>query len=399
VTGTITKYRQKNGKYSWGYVFDAGAAGKTRNQKTKQGFSTKKAAEDALRAAIVNHQSAPQSRDPRTFSDFFKVWITEHAERHCEPKTVDRYEELGEYAKRQFGDVPIIDLKPLILEKALNALRDHGGKKTPAHPEGRPLAPKTVREIASVVNGTISTAIRWQILQENPMRYVKLPKAERKQAKALERSHLETVSTWAEDHPWLHPLIELDAATGCRRGELLALSWPDIDFDGRMLTVSKSLQQSKRAGLRIKAPKSGKPRRFRLPPSALGVLRRHRELQQINRNTFGEDYKTELDLVFGTPDGDYLKPDSVSAKVSLLMRRLGLPKGCSLHTLRHTHASHLLSEHVPLPAVSKRLGHANPNVTAIIYAHALDRDDDEAAEAWERSIGKRKTAPEQSKHQ
>jgi hypothetical protein len=71
-----------------------------------------------------------------------------------------------------------------------------------------------------------------------------------------------------------------------------------------------------------------------------------------------------------------------------IMRSLGLPKGVSLHTLRHTHASHLLSMGVSLPAISKRLGHANTNVTAQVYAHALERDEFEAADAWERSMGK-----------
>jgi integrase len=70
------------------------------------------------------------------------------------------------------------------------------------------------------------------------------------------------------------------------------------------------------------------------------------------------------------------------------MRNLGLLKGFSLHTLRHTHASPLLSMGVSLPAVSKRLGHANTNVTAQVYAHALERDEFEAADAWERSMGK-----------
>ncbi|HML15564.1 MAG TPA: tyrosine-type recombinase/integrase, partial [Bryobacteraceae bacterium] len=65
-------------------------------------------------------------------------------------------------------------------------------------------------------------------------------------------------------------------------------------------------------------------------------------------------------------------------------RSLKLPAGVSLHTLRHTHGSHLLAAGVPLPDVSKRLGHANPHVTATVYAHALPGRDDLAAAAWEK---------------
>jgi integrase len=389
MTGSITKHVQKNGRISWGYYFRAGkdANGKW-IQETKQGFAKKGEAEEALRQAIEGAKAEPAARDPRCFAEFFDAWIREYAERKCEPKTTERYVELGEYAKRHFGNVPIADLTPLTLEKAFHALLDHGGRITAEHPQGRPLSPKTIREIASVVNGTLKTARRWQAIEQNPMEDVELPKLVRKQARALERTQMENVATWVHGHEWLEALIELDAATGCRRGELLALIWPDVDFESRILIVSKSLQQSKRAGLRIKLPKGGRVRRFPLPASAIEVLLKHRERQKQFREAFGEDYNTALDLVLCTPEGNYLKPDSVSSKVSLLMRKLGLPKGCSLHTLRHSHASHLLSTGVSLPAVSKRLGHANPHVTAQIYAHALERDEFEAADAWDRSVGK-----------
>jgi len=105
------------------------------------------------------------------------------------------------------------------------------------------------------------------------------------------------------------------------------------------------------------------------------------EAQQPYRDHFGPSYQG--DYTFANPDGSPLKPDTVSAAVSLLFRNLKLPKGASLHTLRHTHGSHLLAAGVPLTDVSKRLGHTNPHVTATVYAHALPGRDDLAA-AWEK---------------
>ena len=64
------------------------------------------------------------------------------------------------------------------------------------------------------------------------------------------------------------------------------------------------------------------------------------------------------------------------------MRKAGL-KGVSLHTLRHTHASELLSAGVPIATVAKRLGHANANITLSIYAHALEADELAAARIWD----------------
>jgi len=112
-------------------------------------------------------------------------------------------------------------------------------------------------------------------------------------------------------------------------------------------------------------------------------LEAHRKRQDEFRQQFGPDYRTDLDLIFANPHGTPLKPDSVSATVSLLCRRLGLPKGASLHTLRHSHGSVLLADGVDLATVSERLGHSSVRVTADIYSHALRGRDHEAAQRWD----------------
>jgi site-specific recombinase XerD len=90
-----------------------------------------------------------------------------------------------------------------------------------------------------------------------------------------------------------------------------------------------------------------------------------------------------LDLVFCSPQGNYLKPNNVSSKACQIARRVGLGRGVSMHTLRHSHASQLLSSGVSLPTVSKRLGRTDVHTTASIYSHALPKDDLKAAETWD----------------
>ena len=101
---------------------------------------------------------------------------------------------------------------------------------------------------------------------------------------------------------------------------------------------------------------------------------------------FGTDYCGEM--VFSKPDGSHLLPDLVSQTIVRRLRKAGI-KGASLHTLRHMHASNLLSKGVPLSAVSVRLGHADTNITARIYSHALPDDDARAADAWETVVNRR----------
>jgi len=90
-------------------------------------------------------------------------------------------------------------------------------------------------------------------------------------------------------------------------------------------------------------------------------------------------------LIFANPDGSPFKPDSISATVSLLFKRLKIPKpkGGSLHLLRHTMASQMLDGGVPLTVVSQRLGHSSVRVTADVYSHAMHGQDDEAVRRWE----------------
>jgi len=227
--------------------------------------------------------------------------------------------------------------------------------------------------------------VRWKLITVNPMAAVQLPKLEKQEAIALEASQL----AWymeAARAGGLYEILKFAAATGCRRGEILALAWPDVDLINRIVRVTKSVEQTK-AGLRIKTPKNMKPRPVSLPPSMVPILELHRTNQQENRRLFGQDYRGDLNLVFCGPQGDYLKPDSISAKASLIAKQAGL-KDTSLHTLRHSHGSQLLSAGVPLPTVSKRLGHSSVYVTATVYSHALGKDELAAGDAWDASVEK-----------
>jgi integrase len=145
------------------------------------------------------------------------------------------------------------------------------------------------------------------------------------------------------------------------------------------LTVGKSLEETS-AGLRIKRPKSGRVRKFRIGPTAVAALRFQQEQQIEHRRMYGADYRG--DLIFCRSDGSYLWPHLVSQTIVRRVQKAGI-KHASLHTLRHTHASNLISVGLPLPAVSARLGHADVNITARIYSHAMPDDDARAADAWE----------------
>ncbi len=266
---------------------------------------------------------------------------------------------------------PLEDVKHPEVESALYALLRMPAKKR------KHLSPKTVREVASVLSVALNEAFRLDKILVNPFLKVRLPKVERVEARALTPDEMHRLRD-ACRNDWTFTFVEIGLATGARRGELLALEWTDVDWLTATLIVSKSIEETA-AGVRVKRPKNGHARKFKIGQTAIAALRFLREQQQHARELLGADYKGNL--MFCAADGSLLRPDLVSKTIVRRLHRAGIQKA-SLHTLRHTHASNLLSKGVPLPVVSARLGHADVNVTAKIYSHALPDDDSRAADAW-----------------
>jgi integrase len=100
-------------------------------------------------------------------------------------------------------------------------------------------------------------------------------------------------------------LLEVAAATGARRGEVLALRWSDIQ-DSRAI-ITRSLTQTRQV-LEFKDTKTERPRDVKVPASALAALDAHRKRQDKFREQFGSDYRADLDLIFANPDGTPLRP-------------------------------------------------------------------------------------------
>lgn len=382
-TGRVTREPGPKGRRVWSYWLDS---------ECKSGFESAEEAGSALREAIARRDAEKQrkvqddaDRPGPPLAEFFQHWLKEHASRRCAPKTIERYGEMGKYLIRELGQVRLNDLTTAQIQMAIHRLHDHGGHKSEAHPNGRPLAPKTVRHAGTLLYTVLSDADRLGLLRiPHPManRRVLLPKLVKRRPAVLDEEKLRLLFDRARTTR-LYPFVVVAAATGCRRGELLALQWSDLDLQTGSLDVSKSLEQTK-AGLRVKNTKSEEPRRVAVPEWALGVLKQHRIDQESDRALFGHGY-VDNNLIFCQPGGQYYSPDRLGARVSELMRKVGL-QGVTLHSLRHSHASILLSKGVPISVVSERLGHADQNITLSIYSHALPADSRAAAKIWNESI-------------
>ncbi len=293
---------------------------------------------------------------------------------------MERYREQAACLDPALLSMPLAEITPLHLSREWGRLL-HSGGHTRRNKTPRPLSAKTVRNIAGVVSSAFLRAVKWGLVTANPVSNSEPPVPKKHEGMAFIPSE-QTLLIRSATAIWCLPMfLHFSAATGARRGEILALRWSDIR-EGREVIIARSLTQTRQV-LEFKGTKTEKTRRVGLPESLMPVLAAHRQQQETLRQQFGSDYRTDLDLIFANPDGTPLKHDSVSSTVSLLCRRLGLPKGASLHTLRHTHGSFLLADGVDLATVSERLGHSSVRVTADVYSHALRGRDQEAARRWD----------------
>ena len=157
---------------------------------------------------------------------------------------------------------------------------------------------------------------------------------------------------------------------GLRPGELLGLTWADVDLDAGVVHVRRSLKRE-RAGMRLGDPKTPKSRRsLDLPPKVAEALARHRKDQAAERLLVGPAWDASWDLVFCTASGKPIDPSNLRRMFKALTNSAGIGDWHP-HELRHSAASLLSASGVPLEQIADLLGHDGTRMTALVYRHAV----------------------------
>jgi len=278
------------------------------------------------------------------------------------------------YVLPHIGRVRLDQLAPSHVRTMLTRLRAEG------------LSPNTVRLARSTLRRALRTAEVDGLISRNPAALVDGVKiTQRKEGRTLTPEQARALLR-AADGTEIHALVVVLLSLGLRKGEALALSWADLDLDARpgLLTVRRALKKDASGAVYADEPKTkGSRRTVHLPEPVVDVLRQHRVRQAEQRLAFGEGWGGKwatLDLVFTSSIGTPLDPDRVNRDVQRLTDLAGLGRWTP-HELRHSAASILLAQGVPLKVVSETLGHSSIRVTADVYGHLMEPAKAEAAEA------------------
>jgi integrase len=216
-------------------------------------------------------------------------------------------------------------------------------------------------------------AVRWGLIQKSPVADVSPPRNEAAEIEILSEDEAAALLERLRSTS-LYIVAVLGLSTGMRRGEMCALRWADVDLTHGKIKIERSLEQSKKGGLRIKAPKTKAGRRtISIPTAVVEELRKHRLAMQERWLALGLGKLGNDTTVLATAFGEMRSADSLSRDWCAL-------KVGTLHSLRHTHASQLIAAGEDVVTVSRRLGHAKPTVTLGTYAHLYAPTDERAAD-------------------
>ena len=373
---------RQRGKGTWSIVLDMprGPDGR-RRQKWHTVHGTKKNAEREL-ARLIHEMETGYYVEPTkmTVADLLEQWLTDYAKPNVAGKTYERYQEIvHKNLIPALGHHQLTKLQPLHIQAFYSDMLDHGRKNS----DGGGLSPLTVRHYHRVLRKALHDAVRWRLLARNPAEAADPPQVVRKEMKVLTLVEVTLLLQSAQDSRFYIPIL-LAVTTGLRRGEILALRWEDVDLDAGMLTVRRSLEQT-RSGITFKEPKTPRSRRMVvLPEITIGPLRAHKEAQTLQKLMLGSAYEDNR-LVCTEADGSMINPEHLSRGFRVLLKLAELPR-IRFHDLRHTHATILLSEGIPAKVVAERLGHSTIVLTLDTYSHVLLPMQEEAARKLDNAL-------------
>lgn len=304
-----------------------------------------------------------QAPDKTSVSEWLDDWMKTFCAVKVKPLTYSSYEvAIRNHIKPAIGALKLQAVKGIHVQKLYNGMTDAG------------LSAKTVKNVAAILHKAFSVAQKQGIIQANPCDAAELPKATQKEIKPLTDAEIPLFLKAIAGHP-MENAYALCLFAGLREGECLGLSWDQVDFESRRLTISQQLQKEKKNGaVYYIAPstKSGKPRQIEPPEIAFQYLRAERKRQTENRLAAGELWDNPDNLVFTNETGRHYSIFSFYKNFKRIAASIGRPDARP-HDLRHTAATVAIASGADIKSVQDLLGHATASFTLNVYAHSSDQ--------------------------
>lgn len=296
------------------------------------------------------------------FMDYVNAYI-EEKKREISPSTYAGYKHLHKISLKFFGNnLKLKDVNYKLLLDFYDYLKNE-----------RKVKNNTIKKYKEVLSPALRIAYRDNLIEKNPYEF--MPKLKREKAKReyYDKDELEKLFE-VTDKTWIGLIVRVAAYYGFRRSEISGLRWQSIDFSRKTIAIENKVLNYKREVICSETLKTLSSHRTLplLPEIEERLLQRKKEIEH-NKKLCGSSYNKKYeDYVFVNDIGDLILPDFITHYFGDLLKKHNL-KHIRFHDLRHSCASLLAANNVPMKNIQEWLGHSSYNQTADTYSH-LDFD-------------------------
>lgn len=285
------------------------------------------------------------------YNDWLKDWLSLYVKPTTKQRTYEKYKRQIEiHIAPYLGGFELSELTPLVLQRFIVDFGKNG------------LSFNTVSGIVSLLKASLKRAVQAGVTDKEFSSAVVRPKGKERQVECFSKEEQKKIERFISDkNNRKYFGIILTLYTGLRIGELLALTWRDVDLNKGLITVSKSCRDSWKNGKYVKiidTPKTESS--VRVIPIPYRLLVHLEALKKTSKSAYVVEGKGK----YGAEIRSYQNT------FGLLLKRLDIShKG--FHSLRHTFATRALECGMDIKTLSEILGHKNPSITLKRYAHSL----------------------------
>lgn len=360
-------------------------------------LKTKRKLQDYLNMELMKFQQEVESGeyvkpDRTTFADFVPTWKKNYADTHLGAYTRKNYLSIinGRLIPA-FGHMPLHKIKTMHVVNFMTSLRAPDGRQDG---KDKPLSTNTLLNIYKTLKSILDAATKWRVISSNPMDGVDRPAADKREKrelksrkKAYTRSETEQLIVALADEPAHWRLYFLGVVLGgFRRGEMLGIEWPQVDFEHGGLHIEKQISldedgEAVEAEVKTEESEGFVP----MPQWYMDELTEYRRAWIKERWTLQQSTKWnggEKEYVFHNGTGDHFYPDVATRRWSKFLSKHDLPR-IRLHDLRHTTAMVLREQGADIKSIQERLRHTRLSTTADLYTHESELVSRETADRLE----------------
>lgn len=371
----VFSYVTSKGEKLWMYRYKYYDAVGKRKEKKKSGFKTEKEAIKALlevKAATLRGETKSIENDNMTVGEWLDIWF-EMNKRKWKPATATQRESFIR-----------LQLKPLIGHVKLNKLDKLTYQRLFLDKVADKYKPSSIRSFHVIMRTAINAAIEEEILLRNKLSGAVLPTKREgiSDNNFLSPDQLNVfLKTVEENEDITHStLFQLLAYTGMRKGEALGLQWNNIDFDNRTIEIIKHRGSHGIGSTKTK----NSERTIKVDEIVISQLKTYQKALKQLLLKHGRKLTPSTFIFLSLSSGEPLSPTGVNTNFNRTVAMAKLPK-TTVHGLRHSHATILLNNGIPVKAIAERLGNT-PEMIHTVYSHVLKELEDKTVNVFSTSL-------------